>query len=205
MISISILGIKDNIIDNYKKLDQTTCDSIHIDIMDNKFVSNTKEYEVDYIFSKPKDIHLMVEDVDSYIDKYKYLNPSYITFHVEVKQDIDYLINKIKSNNIKVGLAIKPNTSIDALYPYLDKIDLVLVMSVEPGYGGQKYIESSTDKIDKLKELQKDYNYIIEVDGGINEETIIKACNADLKVVGNYVTASPDYQKNIDIIKRLEN
>ncbi len=205
MISVSILGIKENKLKNYIKLDNTNCDSIHIDIMDNKFVPNTNEYEEKYIFNKDIDIHLMVEDVNYYIDKYKYLNPKYITFHIEVKQDINKLINKIKDLGIKVGIAIKPNTDINLLKPYLKDIDLVLVMSVEPGFGGQFFIENSTNRINEIKKIKDDYNYsyIIEVDGGINDKTISKVSNASLKVVGSYITNS-DYQEKINIIKDLD-
>lgn len=206
MISISILGIKENKQKYYKELDNTNCDFIHIDIMDNKFVPNINEYTEDYIFNKPTDIHLMVKDVNTYIDKYKYLKPDYITFHLEVEQDINYLINKIKDLNIKVGISIKPNTDLDMIKPYLKDIDLVLVMSVEPGFGGQKFIENSTNRINELYNIRKEnnLNYIIEVDGGINDETITKCMNADLKVVGNYITSKDDYQKYISILKDLE-
>ena len=205
MISVSILGIKENKLKNYIKLDNTNCDSIHIDIMDNKFVPNTNEYEEKYIFNKDIDIHLMVEDVNYYIDKYKYLNPKYITFHIEVKQDINKLINKIKDLGIKVGIAIKPNTDINLLKPYLKDIDLVLVMSVEPGFGGQFFIENSTNRINEIKKIKDDYNYsyIIEVDGGINDKTISKVSNASLKVVGRYSpTFKPEDMEN-EIIKLI--
>lgn len=206
MISISILGIKENKQHFYNILDNTNCDYIHIDIMDNIFVPNNNEYTENYIFNKPTDIHLMVEDVDTYIDKYKNLKPDYITFHLEVKQDIEYLINKIKDLGIKVGISIKPNTDIDLIKPYLKDIDLVLVMSVEPGFGGQKFIDNSTNRINYLYELKQEYNYnyVIEVDGGINDETITKCSNADIKVVGNYITSKDDYQKYINILKDLE-
>ena len=206
MIDVSILGIKENKINNYKKLDNSSCDMIHIDIMDNKFVPNYNLYESDYIFNKDHDIHLMVEDVSHYIDKYKYLNPKYITFHIEVKEDILFLINKIKSNNIKVGLAIKPNTDINLIKPYLNLIDLVLVMSVEPGFGGQKYIENSTNRINEFIKLREEnnYHYLIEVDGGINNNTF-NINNADIKVVGSYITNSDNYEDKINELKNLEN
>ena len=207
MISVSILGIKEDKRKYYEKLDNTKCDYIHVDIMDNIFVPNTNEYSEDYKFNKPIDLHLMVEDVASYIDKYKFLNPEYVTFHVEVKQNIEELINRIKSINSKVGISIKPNTDIDKIKPYLKDIDLVLVMSVEPGFGGQKFIENSTNRINefaKLKEING-YHYLIEVDGGINDETITKALNADIKVAGSYITSKDDYEKYISILKDLEN
>ena len=207
MISVSILGIKENKIKNYMKLDNTNCDYIHVDIMDNIFVPNSNEFTENYSFNKPIDLHLMVEDVDSYIDKYKLLKPTYITFHIEVQQDINYLIKKIKNLNIKVGIAIKPNTDISKIIPYLDEIDLVLIMSVEPGFGGQQFIDNTTKKINEIYELRdlNNYNYIIEVDGGITDQTILKANNTDIKVVGSYITNNSNYQEIIDKIKDLEN
>lgn len=206
MISVSILGIKEDKLNNYKKLDNTSCDMIHIDIMDNIFVPNASEYEEKYLFNKNIDIHLMVEDVEYYIDKYKYLNPKYITFHIEVNQDINKLIKKIKDLGIKVGIAIKPNTDINLLNPYLDDIDLVLVMSVEPGFGGQSFIEKTTNRINEIKKIKEEnyYHYVIEVDGGINDQSISKVSNASLKVVGSYIT-NGDYQEQINKIKNLEN
>ena len=206
MLSVSILGIKDDKINNYKKLDNSLCDYIHIDIMDNVFVPNYSEYEENYSFIKKKDIHLMVYNVDYYIDKYKKLNPEFITFHIEVKQNIDYLINKIKENGIKVGIAIKPNTDISLIIPYLNKIDLVLVMGVEPGFGGQKMIENTPRRINEFIKLRNDnnYHYLVSVDGGINNETYIDVKESDIKVVGSYITNNYDYNKYIDIIKSLD-
>lgn len=204
MISVSILGIKEDKKNNYKKIDNTNCDYIHLDIMDGIFVKNKVDYNEEYLFKKKLDIHLMVEDVKSYIEKYKKLNPQYITFHLEVKQNINELINLIKDNNIKVGISIKPNTSINEIIPYLSLIDLVLVMSVEPGKGGQEFIESSIYKINELKRIkeEKNFNYLIEVDGGINKDTINKVKNADIKVVGSYITNSLDYEEKINILKK---
>ncbi|MBP3461316.1 MAG: ribulose-phosphate 3-epimerase [Bacilli bacterium] len=204
MISVSILGIKEDKKNNYKKIDNTNCDYIHLDIMDGIFVKNKVDYNEEYLFKKKLDIHLMVEDVKSYIEKYKKLNPQYITFHLEVKQNINELINLIKDNNIKVGISIKPNTNINEIIPYLSLIDLVLVMSVEPGKGGQEFIESSIYKINELKRIkeEKNFNYLIEVDGGINKDTINKVKNADIKVVGSYITNSLDYEEKIDILKK---
>lgn len=205
MISASILSIKENIKQNIKILDNTTIDFIHLDIMDGLFVEN-KTWNIEEIkvliqdINKPKDVHLMVEDVKSYIDKFKILNPEYITFHIEVKQDIMELIKYIKSLGIKVGISLKPNTEIDYILPYLPYIDLVLVMSVEPGKGGQQFMESIIPKVEKLNELKNQFNFIIEVDGGINDKTINKI-KSDIYVVGSYITNSCDYQKQIDSLK----
>ena len=207
MISASFLSIKDNIKDNINKLDKTSIDMLHVDIMDGKFVSNSTWVidEVKYLLSdtkKSKDVHLMVNDVLKYIDDFKVLNPEYITFHYEAVNNHMDIINYIKSLNIKVGLSIKPNTSVDSILPYLDYLDLVLVMSVEPGRGGQSFIESSIDKINYLYELRKknNYHYTIEVDGGINDETCEYCKNADILVIGSFIT-NGNYQEQIDKIK----
>ncbi len=194
-ISASFLTI-DNI-DNVNKLVKCDIDYLHLDIMDGIFVDNKNEVlEVPHI--KPLDIHLMVSDVYKYIDKYKTLNPLYITFHYETGADILSVINYIKKFNIKVGLSIKPSTKVEEIIPYLPYLDLVLVMSVEPGKGGQSFIMNSIDKIKKLKELKGDY--VIEVDGGINDNTIKYVSDADIVVVGSYIT-SGNYEERIKNLK----
>ena len=194
-ISASFLTI-DNI-DNVNKLVNCDIDYLHLDIMDGIFVDNKNEVlEVPHI--KPLDIHLMVSDVYKYIDKYKTFNPLYITFHYEVDKDILSIINYIKKFNIKVGLSIKPSTKVEEIIPYLPYLDLVLVMSVEPGKGGQSFIMDSIDKIKKLKELKGDY--VIEVDGGINDNTIKYVSDADIVVVGSYIT-SGNYEERIKNLK----
>lgn len=204
MISVSILGIKENKINNYKKIDNTSCDLIHLDVMDGQFVENKIDFDFNYNFNKKIDIHLMVNNVKEYVEKYKILNPSYITFHIETG-NTDELIKIIKENNIKVGISIKPNTDINILNKYLPYIDLVLVMSVEPGKGGQKFIENSTNRIKYLKKLREknNYNYLIEVDGGINIDTIDLVSDADIKVVGSYITNSDNYEEKIVKLKRF--
>lgn len=191
MVSISILNIKDNE-DKIKQIDDLSPAFIHLDIMDGNFVKNKVDLlDLPNLNSK-KDIHLMVNDVKSYIDIYKFYQPEYITFHLEAVNNIDDIIKYIKDLNIKVGISIKPNTSVNSLLPYLDKVDLVLVMSVEPGAGGQKFIDSSTDKIKELYRLREinNYNYVIEVDGGVNFSTKGKCAGADILVVGSYITLS---------------
>jgi len=208
MLSVSILGIKEHIKENIKKLDNLKIDYFHIDIMDGIFVNN-KTWEFEQIneiiknTTTKKDVHLMVKDIKKYIDDFIKINPEFITFHYEATNNADEIINYIKSKNIKVGLSIKPNTEIETIKHLLEKIDLVLVMSVEPGFGGQKFIENSSEKIDKLYELRKNnnYNYLIEVDGGINLETKEKVKNADILVVGSYITSSKDYKEKIKAIK----
>lgn len=204
-ISVSILGIKDKLKENINKLNKLNIDYIHLDIMDGKFVSNINDdYELlksSLIDNKKKlDIHLMVENIAYYIEKYKSLNPTFITFHYELG-NIKSIIKLIKDNNIGVGISIKPSTDVLLLLPYLDSVDLVLVMTVEPGKGGQTFMDMS-EKIKDLQEIKEKYNYNfkIEVDGGINNETI-KKVNADIAVVGSYITSSNDYKERIEKLK----
>ena len=201
-IATSILNMKRE--SNYlRKLENTNTDYIHLDIMDGKFVTNISDL-YDFIkdnepINKPLDVHLMVYDVNSYIEKYSNLNPRYITIHYEIDNDINKAIELIKSKNCKVGLSIKPNTKVDEIIDYLDKIDLVLVMSVEPGYGGQSYIDIS-DKLKHLRKLQNNYNFVIEVDGGIND-TNISSIDTDIAVVGSFITSDDNYQEQINKLK----
>ena len=194
-ISASFLTI-DNI-DNVNKLVDCDIDYLHLDIMDGIFVNNKNEV-INITNKKPLDVHLMVNDVYKYIDVYKNLNPTFITFHYEAVTDVLEVVNYIKKFNIKVGLSIKPSTKVEEIIPYLPYLDLVLVMSVEPGQGGQSFIMDTVDKIKKLKELKG--NYLIEVDGGINDNTINLVNDADIIVVGSYIT-SGDYEERIRNLK----
>lgn len=196
-LALSILQIKEEDLIKVKDLD---IDYIHLDIMDGMFVPNKTNDVSDIVKSLNKkiDVHLMVSDIKSYIDKYALLNPEFITFHYEATSNPLEIINYIKNKNIKVGMSIKPNTKVEEIKDYLKYLDLVLVMSVEPGFGGQKYMDSATTKINELKALKG--NYLIEVDGGINNETIINTKNADIVVVGSYIT-NGDYKTQINKIK----
>lgn len=188
-----------------KKLNNSNIDYIHLDVMDGEFVDNkTLDFNRlrNYFYHNKKniDVHLMVKNVKLYTELYSLLNPKYIIFHLEVGNTLE-LINYIKNKNIKVGLAINPNTNINELKPFLDKIDLVLVMSVIPGKGGQSFIESSIDKIKQIRELNS--NIIISVDGGINNTNIqkIKEAGASMCVVGSYITNNDELLK----INELQN
>lgn len=202
MLSISILGIKDDI-DKLKSIDDLKPNYLHLDIMDGLFVSNSVDMSDLPLMNTPKDIHLMVENVKKYVDIYKKYQPEYMTFHLEVNNDIDEIIDYIHSLNIKVGLSIKPSTPVKELSKYLDKVDLILVMSVEPGQGGQSFIMNSIEKVNELNQLREDnnYKYVIEIDGGINAVTkkLVPAC--DIFVVGSYITSSDDYKSRISSLK----
>ena len=201
MISVSFFNEKNNIEQVIKKIDDTTCDYIHIDIADNIFVPN-KSLDDDLLCSillntkHKKDVHLMVKDVKKYVDIYKKLDPEFITFHVETDNILD-MIDYIKSFNIKVGLALDLDSDVSLLEPYLDKIDLVLLMSVKAGFGGQVFSNEVLNKVEYLKNK----NILIEVDGGINN-TNFKFIDSDIKVVGSYITSSEDYEKKVEELKQ---
>lgn len=198
IVSLSILNIEPN--ERKTKIKDFMCVNgnwIHFDVMDGKFVSNkTFTYEVvkevnsycDFF----KDVHLMTYAPEEYLKEYKDAGTDQITFHYESmnEEEILNVIEKIKKLDMKVGLSIKPDTKVNDIESFLPYLDMVLVMSVEPGKGGQKFMESSLDKIKWLKEKQKDNHYLISVDGGINNVTceLVKEAGADVVVVGTYLT-----------------
>lgn len=196
-LSVSILNSKDKK-EMAKLLNNSNSTYTHIDVMDGLFVSQ-KNFRVEEIkelstLSKKKlDVHLMVEDPITYIDNLSDLsNIEYITIHLEIDKDIKKILTQIKSHGFKAGLSIKPNTDIKLLLPYLDYIDLLLVMTVEPGYGGQSFLPSSPKRLEEIKNITKNYNIKLEVDGGINNITIKEVPDADIAVVGSYITKSED-------------
>ena len=206
-VSASFFSSK-NIPKDLEKLNDTDVDYIHVDIMDGKFVKNkTMPFrEMRHIYeytSKRLDVHLMVEDPSKYIPLYAELNTEYITFHVEVLEDIKNNIDLIKSYSIKAGLAIKPNTKINELIPYLPFIDLILIMSVEPGEGGQAFIEESQNRVNEVRELINSYNLdcVINIDGGINNETRKKCDNCDIVVAGSYIINGDNFQDKISSLR----
>lgn len=201
-ISVSYLS-SDNIAEDLRKLNVTNVDYIHVDVMDGWFVRNKslpfkKLKDIHKYTNKRLDIHLMVKKPYKYIDDYATLNAEYITVHVESKH-VDKALQMIESYGIKKGLSIKPNTPLDVLIPYLDNIDLILVMGVEPGRGGQKFIEDTVDRVKELKSLLKENKSkaLISVDGGVNDVVAEKLKDVDILVSGSYVISSDDYQYQI--------
>ena len=203
-VSVSYLTSKD-VVTDLRKLNVTNVDFVHVDVMDGKFVKN-KTLAFKYLknihkyTNKRLDVHLMVKKPLKFINDYATLNTEYITIHVETK-DVLKSLNLIDSYGIKKGLAIKPDTEVDMLIPYLDKIDLILVMGVEPGKGGQTFIEDTIDRVKEVKKLLKSHKAkaVISVDGGINEEIAKKLKDVDILVSGSYVMSSDDFQYQIFI------
>lgn len=203
-LSVSILNAKEKE-EMIKLLNNTDISYIHLDVMDGVFVKK-KSLSIDEIIQLSKisekklDVHLMVENPLEYIENIKIIsNIEYITIHLEIDKDIKNILSTIREFGFKTGLSIKPNTDIGAILPYLGDIDLVLLMTVEPGLGGQTFIE---DSIVRLKELKRTINddIKIEVDGGINNSTIKYVFDADIAVVGSYITTSDN---PVDKIKSL--
>lgn len=179
-----------------EKFDKSSIDYVHVDIADGKFVSE-KSYTIGEVIkysnytSKPLDIHLMVSNPLKYIDELSILNVAYITFHLEAVKNPIQIIDHIKNKGLKVGISIKPDTGVDKVLPFLPFVDLILIMSVVPGKSGQKFMESVLYKIDILKReiIEKSYNTIISIDGGINEESFPKAFEkgVDMVVSSSYL------------------
>jgi len=209
-ISASLLSAKDNLKETVLELNELDIDYIHLDIMDNEFVPyNSFNYdeikEIVNNSTKRFDVHLMVKEIDAYIYNYAMLNTEYITIHYEALKNTD-VIKKIKDYGIKCGISIKPNTDIEMIYDLLPSIDMVLIMSVEPGRGGQEFIPSSIEKIKKLKnKIQKEnLNVIISVDGGINKNRAkeVVRSGADMLVIGSALINESNKQQFIQFVKK---
>ncbi|MCF1354996.1 ribulose-phosphate 3-epimerase [Mycoplasma hominis] len=198
-ISPSVLDVEKNKLTNYidQLVDWGVC-NVHYDVMDGIFVNNTALtfQEIKQVKENCKkhtmDIHLMVKDVFKYYEMYKNIG-DILTFHYEAfeNSDLEKMIKQCQKDNVKLGLAIKPNTQVEEIKQYLKHCSLVLIMSVEPGFGGQKFIENSFNKIKELADIRKalNLNFIIEVDGGVKDQNIAKCfeCGVDLAVVGSYL------------------
>lgn len=216
-ISTSILSVeKEGAIQKFYNLETAHTDYFHIDVMDGEFVEkNTTQVMLEYsqtikqISNIPLDVHLMVSNVEKYVEEYIALQPNIITFHYEAvqnKEEMLKIIDKIKNNNIKVGISIKPATPVEKIYELMPYIHMVLVMTVEPGKGGQKLIPETLIKIQQIKEYitKNNIEIDIEADGGINEQTIeqVRKVGTDIVVAGSAIINAKDYKEAIKKLKQ---
>ena len=215
-ISTSILSVqKEDATKHIYDLEVANTNYFHIDVMDGKFVENNTEErmrgytnQIKQISNLPIDVHLMVEDVEKYVEEYMPYTPNIITFHYEAcknKEEVLKRISYIKDNGTKVGLAINPNTLVEEIYEFLPLVHMILIMTVEPGKGGQKLIPETLEKVKKLNEFRNENNleFDIEADGGINLETMpsIKQTGVDIAVVGSAIIKTEDYKETIRLLK----
>ena len=205
-VSVSILRNKDSIKETIKALNSTTTDYIHLDILDGTFTPEPS-FELKS-FSKiknniPYDIHIMSSNLDYQVEEAIKLKPEIITIQYECCKKIDKYIDMIKEAGIKAGIAINPGTRIGKVKKYFNKIDYLLVMSVQAGLGGQEFIPSTIKKINKIRKLKP--NFLIGVDGGINYENAkLLIDKVDILVVGSYVTTKDYYEDQILKLKHLK-
>ena len=198
--------------DEIQSIDKNGSEYIHIDVMDGHYVDNltfgaNMVKSIRPITQKVLDVHLMITPVKKYIEEYIKAGSDIISFHPEADNNSKDIIKQIKSANLKAGIAVHPRVSISDIAEFLDLIDMVIVMTVVPGFGGQKFMHSEINKIIELANIRKErnLNYEIEIDGGINKETaqICKDANADVLVAGSYIFSSgkENYKKMIDSLR----
>ena len=198
--------------DEIQSIDKNGSEYIHIDVMDGHYVDNltfgaNMVKSIRPITQKVLDVHLMITPVKKYIEEYIKAGSDIISFHPEADNNSKEIIKQIKSANLKAGIAVHPRVSIKEITEFLDLIDMVIVMTVVPGFGGQKFMLSEINKITELANIRKErnLNYEIEVDGGINSETaqMCKEANADVLVAGSYIFSGgkENYKKMIDSLR----
>jgi ribulose-phosphate 3-epimerase len=196
--------------DEIKAICDGGCDLIHVDVMDGHFVPNMTigpvvVNSVAKIATKPLDIHLMVENNSFFVDLFSHLKPQYISFHIEQEKHPHRLIQKIRSLGIKPAIVLNPHSRPEDIEYLLQDLDMVLLMSVNPGFGGQKFISTVIEKTKKLKSLINQHNpdCLIEIDGGVNNQNItaLKEAGANIVVAGSYVYGSNNYKEAIESLK----
>ncbi len=199
-----------NLANDVKKICDNGCDLVHVDVMDGHFVPNLTigpvvVSAIAKVATKPLDIHLMVENNTFFVDLFAPLKPGYITFHLEEEKNPHRLVQYIKSLDIKAGVVLNPHTPASSVEYLLSNLDMVLIMSVNPGFGGQKFIPEVVEKVKRLKVLRDKINpnCLIEIDGGVSDQNIelLKDAGVDVVVAGSYVYKHKDIKTAIETLK----
>lgn len=207
LVSASILSADfGHLSDELLRAEESGCDMIHFDVMDGHFVPNIS-YGVPVLKSirkysgLPFDVHLMISDPNAYIEPFAKAGADGITFHLEAAANPVGIIDKIHSLGLKTGVSVKPKTDVSLLYPLVGIMDMALIMTVEPGFGGQGFIYETLDKIKALREYSSDLD--IEVDGGISDKTahLVKEAGANVLVSGSYLFRAADMASNCKLLK----
>lgn len=213
ILSPSLLAANFSCLDReVAKVEEAGAQWLHLDIMDFHFVPNLTFGSGVVKSLRPLskmvfDAHFMVEHPEIYIEPFAKAGAEYFTFHIEATDDPQKIIDLVKAAGMKCGISVKPKTDVKELAPYLSQLDLVLVMSVEPGFGGQSFMEDMLDKAEWLKAQKTDngYDYLIEIDGGINRETAIKAVKSGVEVLvaGTAVFGAPNIAEEVEYYTSL--